>query len=211
MRNRYFNALYYVDGLIAELWQQLEQTGQLKDTVIVLTSDHGELFHEHDVTGHSTHLYEEVIHVPLLIFGAEEFRALGEGEVPVAHIDIAPTILKLLGLPPHENFQGIPIVVGKDELEKVALVPRTIYSSSQLWISEDVALRWPWKLRLDHRGVPPQLFYLESDESEIENLINAQPEIAKSLEQSIQIFRSQQFAYYHSLSSYKKCCFPPKY
>ena len=99
----YLIALY--DGEIAYWDQQfglmlddLESRGLLENSLIVLTSDHGQMFGEHGKWVHRNSLYEEVLRVPLLF---RQSGVLPQGQVfdmPVDHLDVTPTLLQLAGI-----------------------------------------------------------------------------------------------------------------
>ncbi|WP_434530805.1 sulfatase-like hydrolase/transferase [Haloarcula sp. NS06] len=100
MRNLYRAAIVYVDGQINRLIKSLESTGQLANTLIVLTSDHGELFGEHGQYGKPERMYDELIQVPLVVVN-------GPAEISNATDDL----VSLLDLPPmfHQATDiGIP-------------------------------------------------------------------------------------------------------
>jgi len=103
----YDGEIQYVDFALGSVLQEIEDEGFLENTIIVLTADHGEEFWEHGKFGHGHCLYPEVVRIPLLIYLPP---AIGEwtGVVSeyVSHIDIAPTILDYLGVPPDENMEG---------------------------------------------------------------------------------------------------------
>jgi arylsulfatase A-like enzyme len=88
---------------VKELVGELDEAGELENTVIVFTSDNGYFYGEHRIPGSKTLPYEETIHVPLLIRlpdsleGAERVRTVNQ---QVANIDLAPTILDLAGADP---------------------------------------------------------------------------------------------------------------
>ena len=63
----YDGGITYLDGQVDALLKSLEQRGQLSNTIVVVTSDHGELFGEHGVIAHGNNLYLQVLHVPLLL------------------------------------------------------------------------------------------------------------------------------------------------
>ena len=68
-----------------------------RNTIFVLTSDHGEEFLEHGFRGHGPHLYAEVNHVPLMFWGPGIPRVRRVAQ-PVGHVDLLPTILELAGV-----------------------------------------------------------------------------------------------------------------
>lgn len=86
------------DRRLAAFLEELRADGLLDDTIVVVTSDHGEEFGEHGNFGHADTLYTEQVHVPLILRFPDGRRA---GEVdprPVSHLDLAPTILDACGL-----------------------------------------------------------------------------------------------------------------
>lgn len=109
--------LAYYDDLIAEtdtrvgvLLRELDSLGLRDNTLVIITSDHGELFNEHQQRGHgcSNTLFEELIRVPLLMRYPRRIKPRPE-ERPVSLIDVAPTILTLLDLPPAPTMTGGPL------------------------------------------------------------------------------------------------------
>lgn len=95
-RQYYDEYILYVDAQFARLYEQLEGSGQLENTWLILTSDHGEIF-ERGFLGHRTPaLYQPEIHVPLLIF--EPGREVGvEVHAPTSAVDLLPTLCYLTG------------------------------------------------------------------------------------------------------------------
>ena len=114
------------DRGIGRLIEGLRSRHRYRDTLIVVTSDHGEEFDEHGTLGwHSHTLYEELLRVPLIVHLPGGEAAGSEVTLPVRSIDIAPTVLELAGIPPPETFDGrslLPLVRGATlpELPQVA-------------------------------------------------------------------------------------------
>jgi arylsulfatase A-like enzyme len=105
-RDCYDDCIAYLDGQLRRLFTQLDSERLLENTVVVITSDHGELLGEHGSFGHGQNLYREVAHVPLLIIGPHsnpENRAIPE---PVSLRDLPATIVDLLGLAERSPFPG---------------------------------------------------------------------------------------------------------
>jgi arylsulfatase A-like enzyme len=113
--NKYDSEIAYVDTYIGKLVASLKAQGLYEDTVIVLTSDHGEAFKDHGLFFHGQNLYNEVIKVPLLVRvpGWKPRRIEG----PVSLIDLAPTHLDLVGLTIPTDFEGqslAPAMLGQE-------------------------------------------------------------------------------------------------
>jgi lipoteichoic acid synthase len=103
--NAYLNALKVGDQALGQILDSLKQSGKLDSTLVVILGDHGEAFGEHGNYVHASALYEENIHIPLIMINKQLFHD------DVAHsvggiIDIAPTILDILGLPLPKLWQG---------------------------------------------------------------------------------------------------------
>ena len=94
-----------VDSYAKQLFEIFARKGILNDSTIIVTTDHGDEFGDHGGLSHDGKFYSELVHVPLLIVNPPECAGAICDNL-VSGLDIPPTILKLFGLPPHENFQG---------------------------------------------------------------------------------------------------------
>lgn len=97
-RDRYDIAIWSIDREIGALLRELESTGILEHTLVIITADHGEHFGEHGLQGHAQSLYLPLLHVPLLILGP----GVPEGvrvPTPTSLEDVAATVQELIGLP----------------------------------------------------------------------------------------------------------------
>ena len=113
-----------VDAEIRTLFDELEQLGFLDNALIVITADHGEEFGEHGRMGHGFTLFNGVMRIPLIIV-APGFPAGRVVEENVSLVDVAPTLLELLGLPAPPTFEGRSLVP----------LMRNPYSPPALWAS----------------------------------------------------------------------------
>jgi arylsulfatase A-like enzyme len=93
------------DGALRELWLGLEERGLTKDTLLVVTSDHGEELFERDGTGHGYTLHDENVHVPLIL--AHPSLPARRVAAQVRLIDVAPTLVDWLGVAPPGEWQGV--------------------------------------------------------------------------------------------------------
>lgn len=97
-----------VDAYAKELFGILDRRQVLADSTVIVTTDHGEEFGEHGGLSHDGKFYSELVHVPLLVVNPPE--AAGEScDTLVSGLDVSPTVMGLLGLLPHESFQGQPL------------------------------------------------------------------------------------------------------
>ena len=101
----YDSRIAYLDEHLAGLFEQLESLGLSDHTLVVLTSDHGEMLGEHDLYDHH-YLYDQNLKVPLLVSVPWAARKSSRIETQVRSIDIVPSILDFLGLSPQAEADG---------------------------------------------------------------------------------------------------------
>ena len=104
----YDGEIRYTDNEIGRLMAHLEDRGVLRNTLMVVTSDHGEEFLEHGSWEHQKTLYEEVIRVPLIVAGPGV--APRRETQPVSLLDVAPTILDFLSVKPAPSMKGVSLL-----------------------------------------------------------------------------------------------------
>lgn len=112
----YDSEINYVDSKIKELFELMQWD---RNTLVIVTSDHGEEFQEHGGWDHGRTLYEEVLAVPLLVYSSAETLAAGRIEEPASVLDILPTLRDYVGLPPNPIEQGLsllPVIRGEGRL-----------------------------------------------------------------------------------------------
>ncbi len=198
LEDLYDATIYDADLQLEAFFEFLDREGFLDNTVVCVTSDHGEEFAEHGGLVHGRTLYEEMQHVPLILrVPGTQPRRISPG---VDQIDLAPTLLSAAGLPTP------PVMSGESLLNRV----RNDQFSSTLWcevnsvhLAESYALyRGPWKLihtpvqsearwnQLAHRPPEWQLFQLPSDPHEQRNLaaIPSDSETAEQLRGELRRF-----------------------
>jgi arylsulfatase A-like enzyme len=105
-RDSYDDCIAYLDAQLGKLFDGLETRGLLKNTVVVVTADHGELFGEHGAFGHGQELYRQVVRVPLLIVAPDRAPAGAVVTTPVSVRDLPATITELVGLTSQSPFPG---------------------------------------------------------------------------------------------------------
>ncbi|MBM2810237.1 MAG: hypothetical protein HW416_996, partial [Chloroflexi bacterium] len=117
LRAMYASEVSYTDRYIGQLLGYMAQNHLLENTIIVLTSDHGEQLGERggpwpegDFWLHGDDLYDEGIRVPFMVFDPRTIRDRVEVTAPVQHIDIVPTVLDLVGIPVPRQVMGRSIM-----------------------------------------------------------------------------------------------------
>ena len=128
-RRLYRGEIAFTDHHVGRVLDELDALGLVDETVVVFTADHGEEFGEHGGTSHAHTLHVELLRLPLLVRAPG--TAPGRVRATVRTLDVAPTILELLDLPPSPHHTGeslVPALRGVEleprravaELEKVA-------------------------------------------------------------------------------------------
>jgi len=167
--DRYDAGIAYLDSLLGPLLAELSTPQRLNDTMIIITADHGEnlLEHEECLFSHDPFLYSVVARIPLLIRYPKALAA-GQGvDALVSLIDIAPTVMEVIGLPVPPSFaEGkslVPLL-----RDKTALVRREVYM--ECWGQEELkAVRSMDQLILrDMRNGETAYYDLQKDPGEIE-------------------------------------------
>ncbi len=173
MKGLYDGGIAYVDAQLGFLFEELKSLGLWDRTLIVLTADHGEEFAEHGRFLHEEN-FDEIARVPLMIrfpHGVYGGRRISE---LVSTLEVMPTILDVLGIPPNPEIQGrslMPLIAGGREGRP------WVYMAGAL-----EKLRTPaWSLFVDPASGPWWLYDLRHDPGETVNVIHAHPETAAAL------------------------------
>lgn len=106
LRELYRGEVKHADEEIGKFFDQLRADGLYDDAMIIITADHGEEFQEHGGWWHGTTLYDEQVHVPLLVKLPKNARAGTRVPWQVREIDIAATIADVAGVPKPEKWDG---------------------------------------------------------------------------------------------------------
>lgn len=97
VRNRFRNAVHHADRVLGGMLDELARSGELQNTLVCVTGDHGEEFLEHGHFGHTSNFTPEQVHVAFVLGGPG--IAPGEETRPTCHVDLVPTLLEALGVP----------------------------------------------------------------------------------------------------------------
>lgn len=164
--SQYDGEIRYTDDQMKYFFEAMKSKGFLKNTIVILSADHGESFLEHGVLNHGFTLFEEVIHVPLVFWGPGiEPRGV---EAMVQSLDVAPTLLDLLEIKVPDSFQGHslrPWFEGKTGPARDEILCFGTDRTAMLRTREWKFIRYLNKKKADH------LYHLESDPEELYNLI----------------------------------------
>lgn len=105
LRKLYCAHVREMDDAVKDLFGILEKRDILKDTCLILTTDHGDEFGDHGGLSHDGKMYSELVHVPLIIYEPTRQKG-GASDTLVSTLDVSPTILSLFGLDRVEAFEG---------------------------------------------------------------------------------------------------------
>ena len=190
-RQHYDQSIAHLDSEFGRMLVTLDQTGALDNTVIIFTSDHGELF-ERGILGHETPaLFEPVTHVPLLISLPGQQTRL-DIELPTSSVDVLPTLLNLAGATAPSDIEGSVLA-----LDGTQPAVRNIYmmeaksapKRGQLTPATFALLQWPFKLiqYTGYEDIPDayELFDLKSDPEELNNLYSPDDPISIALAEEL--------------------------
>ena len=186
----YDSEIRYADDGLREFLGTLEELGLVDETIVVILSDHGEMMYKHGIFFSHYGLYDDDIHVPLIIRWPEGTKKGTQVQHLVQHIDIAPTILDMVGIPVPEAMEGknlVPYLNGK--------LDEPIYP---FLVTEECSRMMKWGLRTDEykyilareqdfRGGPMrELYQLRSDPHEMKNIVEERPKVARDLEDTLE-------------------------
>lgn len=197
-RRTYDEFIAYVDAEFARLFNMLESNGTLDNTYLILTSDHGELF-ERGIAGHSTNsLNDPILNIPLFIWKPGQTERVDVFERTSA-VDIVPTLLHLAGQPAVQLHEGavLPTLGGDD----ATFADRAVYAVEAKTNSKFAPLnraslamyQGPYKL-INYRGYEQlpsdeglyQLFNLDNDPEELEDLYSTERGVAEAMTEQLQ-------------------------
>lgn len=181
----YDSSLNYVDQQIGKLFNSLKSLQVWDDLIVIVTADHGEELLEkgrfgHGDEGQETYFPEELLHIPFLLKMPESSYAGKTISTLVSQLDIAPTIIDIIGVNQPENWFGkslLPVLQERvSKLRDHAITQRGIEDSFSLsWRTED------WKFIYNAFNDNEMLFKIDSKTDSQENLLASHREVSYEL------------------------------
>ncbi len=166
------------DTYVQEFFSTLEKLGILRDSVVIITSDHGDEFNEHGGLSHDDKMYSELIDMPLLIYDSNKDKR-EVCDTLVSNVDIPPTIIHLFGLEPVENFVGHSLLPLKNYQQK-GCFGEAIDQHSQRGgdIERDVYFYREQDLKVIYRANLDswEMYDLKEDPRELNNIVDTSPQ-----------------------------------
>lgn len=187
---RYLQEVGRVDKELLRLFEFLKESGRAKNTLLIVTADHGEGFGEHGVNYHSRIIYEEVARVPLVLCGPG--IAGRDISQMVSLIDMAPTILDAFELPAPGTYMGQSLL-GLAMGAKVSLErPIAINATRGL---DGLYLHDGKKVIIDIHGKSVEVYDVNKDPGELENLVaSPDPAVLSAIETTRLFFHQHRAA-----------------
>jgi arylsulfatase A-like enzyme len=180
----YDGEIAYADHMIGKVLDALRQRKLLERAVFVYTADHGEEFLDHGGWTHGYTLYEELLHVPFALQapGLTPARI----KAPVSMLDLAPTLLSLLGVAPPQSFQGTslaPLLAQGERTEPTlfAETERTKDQTHRVMARRGVS-KYILSLAKSGGTAREEVFDLEKDPRETRSLIPSSPELRQQVD-----------------------------
>jgi arylsulfatase A-like enzyme len=172
-----------IDSDIVKILDTLDETGLTDDTIIIRTADHGELGLSHGMREKAYTVYEEMIHIPLIISNPKLFPNPRTSDAFYCHLDLLPTIAELVGVPESAQYgKGISLVpVMNNEVESVQDSILFTYDDN-FFLPEDVpgghirAIRkdnWVYAIYYSEDGshFEYEMYDLKNDPGQLHNLL----------------------------------------
>lgn len=180
LRALYRAELRYVDHNIGRILDALSERGVRDETMVVVTSDHGEAFGEHDRWGHHSFMYDELLRVPLIVDDPDHEPDKIDEQVSL--IDLFPTICDSCGVKTPDEVQGRNLFDRKDE-------PVALGTSQR---GRRLACRTPeWKCLWHVKGGKTELYDLRADPGETTDVSGDHPDVVERLRGKMESYREE--------------------
>jgi choline-sulfatase len=166
LRRAYYALMTYMDDLVGELLETLERTGLDKNTIVVFSSDHGDMLAEREMVQKRA-FYEYCSRVPLIVKYPDNRHAGTVVNTPVTTLDLLPTFCEMTGSDASQPFDGdslIPLFVAEKPDRHVFVQAHEVVGVPCIMVRKG-----DWKYNYIH-GHDPQLFNLKDDPKEWANL-----------------------------------------
>lgn len=161
---RYDAEIRFTDDTLRAIVQTLEEVGLMEETLVIVTSDHGEEFFEHGGKGHQRTLFDEVIRIPLILYWPSGLSGQRVVDQQVRLIDLLPTIAEIVGaeLPNETNGRDLGPLLRGESLEPEPALSELLVNGQSMrsWRSTDA------KIVENSPGSIPVLYRLDRDPNE---------------------------------------------
>jgi len=172
-RAYYYGMIALVDQSVKRITEALKMLEMMDNTIIIFTSDHGDLLGDHGLWRKGPFHYEQLIRVPLIVHWPAGTLIKGRVDSIVSLVDIAPTILSAAGVEIPERIDGkslMPILKGKQEKTREHAFIEYVDDPEELRLKTIVTEKY--KLTVYHQRAYGELYDLENDPWEITNMFS---------------------------------------
>lgn len=175
----YYGMVELLDEQVGRLFKYLEDTEQMENTVIIFTSDHGDMMGDHSLIRKGCRFYEGAVRVPLIFQWKGKIRSHAVISSQVELLDLVPTIAELAGVSVPDSLQGeslVPMLLGQEDKRRKEYVrceyyePGNPFSENSMETFATMHSDGRYKLIVYHGHDFGELFDLENDPNEHENL-----------------------------------------
>lgn len=176
LKAEYLDSIRYLDYELGKALSLLNSSTLSQNTIVILTSDHGEEFYEHGSLNHSNKPYQELISIPLLfkLPGIKSTDVYGLSQI----IDLMPTLFDFLGIRQNPQFQGKSLL---------PLIENPSYAINEYQIAQRLGyttyIKDSWKIIIKNDTEPIGLYNLSDDPDEQNNLISVEKNRVYSMNQ----------------------------
>ena len=183
LRDYYDATILYADHEIGRILERVRRIAKERETIVVITADHGDEFLEHGNLYHNNPLMiEELIRVPLIVWNPSRYRGR-RVDSQVRHIDILPTLARLIGQPVPEEAMGTslePLLDGSESDLGLVSITEGDFSTA--------LIRQQWKIVYVDSTETVYLYNLENDPRETQDLSSVEPDVTADLMRRLDLY-----------------------
>lgn len=192
-KRKYINSLHYSDAVLGMIIDRLEAEGLLENTLVFIFADHGQAFMEHKGNfRHRLGIYEENLHVPFIIYNKKLFPSEVKFDGVTSHVDITPTVLDILGLPPLVHQEGLSMLSKRREQMSIF---QTYGPDHMMGVRDNC-----WKYLYNFTKKKAELYDINADPEERNNLVEKMPEIARRYHEVVKESYRHRIEFYKSIT-----------
>ena len=177
----YYAMIELIDDQFGRIMAALEDTGQLDNTIVIFTSDHGELMGDHGIYWKGCYFYEGLVRVPLIVSWPGRLPSHRSDALVELH-DLAPSILELAGIEVPDRMQAkslLPILTGETDHHRDHVLCEYYRALGYAPLDANGTMLFDgrYKICVYHESEPGELYDLQTDPGEFDNLWD-KPEFA---------------------------------
>ncbi len=185
VRESYKQEVEFADHYLGKALERFDSQGLLKNTLVILTSDHGEGIGDHNQIGHISQLYNSMIHVPLIVAAPGRLPAGKQIQARVRLIDVFPTVLDLFAARRPSHMRGeslLPLIEGKENTDRPVL---------GMTFKDEAPHNLVSLIQDDHKIIKNmntgelELYQIKNDPGELENLITQNFIVSNRMEKAL--------------------------